>query len=51
LSLTSFDNRKHANVDDISASKAAKVSEDDVEKAKLEWASVQFSDDEVIDDE
>jgi hypothetical protein len=47
LSLLSFfHNRKHANVDDASAAKAAKVSEDDVEKAKMEWAAVQFSDDE-----
>jgi hypothetical protein len=47
LSLLSFfHNRKHANVDDVSAAKAAKVSEDDVEKAKTEWATVQFSNDE-----
>jgi hypothetical protein len=44
-------NRKHANVDDTSAAKAAKVSEDDIEKAKMEWATVQFSDDEGIDDD
>ena len=50
LSLLSFfHNRKHANVDNASASKAAKVSEDDVEKAKMEWANLQFSDDEGID--
>jgi hypothetical protein len=30
----------------MSASKAAKVSEDDIEKAKMEWASIQFSDDD-----
>jgi hypothetical protein len=41
-----FHNRKHANVDDASAAKAAKVLEDDVEKAKMEWETVQFSDDE-----
>jgi hypothetical protein len=51
LSLLSFFyNRKHANVDDASAAKAAKVSEDDIEKAKMEWAAVQFSDDEGNDD-
>jgi hypothetical protein len=44
-------NRKHANVDDTSAAKAAKVSEDNIEKAKLEWVTVQFSDDEGIDDD
>ena len=44
-------NRKHANVDDMSASSnAAKVSEDDVEKAKMEWASLLFSDDEGVDE-
>lgn len=50
--LTSFHNRKHAKVDDsdTSGSKAVKVSGDDIEKAKMEWASVQFSDDEDIDD-
>jgi len=31
-------------------SKAAKVSEDEVEKAKLEWATLQFSDDEDADE-
>jgi hypothetical protein len=50
--LSSFHNRKHANVDDASAAaKAAKVSEDEIEKAKAEWASIQFSDDESIVDE
>jgi hypothetical protein len=34
----------------MSASKAAKVFEDDIEKAKMEWASLQFSDDEDIDE-
>jgi hypothetical protein len=48
--LTSFHNRKHANVDDPSASNAAKVSVDDIEKAKMEWASLQYSDDEGIDE-
>ena len=41
----------HANVDDTSASQAAKVSEDDVEKAKMEWAAIQFSDDEGLADD
>ena len=51
ITLITFNDRKHANVDDTSASKAAKVSEDDIEKAKMEWASLQleFSDDEGID--
>ena len=44
--LSFFHIRKHANVDDTSAAKAAKVSEDEVEKAKMEWATLQFSDDE-----
>ena len=49
--LSLFDNRKHANVNDVaSAAKAAKVSEDNVEKAKMEWATLQFSDDEGIDE-
>jgi hypothetical protein len=52
LSLLSFfHNRKHANVDDTSAAKAAKVSEDNVERAKMEWVTVQFSDDEGIDND
>ena len=51
LELSSFHNRKHANVDDTSASQAAKVSEDDVEKAKMEWAAIQFSDDEGLADD
>ena len=33
----------------MSASQAAKVSEDEVEKAKMEWATIQFSDDEGLD--
>jgi hypothetical protein len=35
----------------MSASKTAKVSEDDIEKAKMEWATNQFTDDEGIDDD
>ena len=44
--LNFFHIRKHTNVDDTSAAKAAKISEDDIEKAKMEWATLQFSDDE-----
>ena len=51
LELSFFHNRKHANVDDTSASQAAKVSEDDVEKAKMEWAAIQFSDDKGLADD
>jgi hypothetical protein len=29
---------------------AAKVSEDNVEKVKMEWATLQFSDDQGIDE-
>lgn len=48
--LSSFHDRKHANVDDTS-SKAAKVSDVEIEKAKMEWASIQFSDDEGINED
>ena len=44
--LIFFHIRKHANIDDTSAAKAAKVSEDEVEKTKMEWANLQFYDDE-----
>ena len=49
--LSSFHNRKHANVDDTSASQMANVSEDDIEKAKMEWATILFLDDEGIADD
>ena len=51
LELSFFHNRKDANIDDTSASQAAKVSEDDVEKAKMEWAAIQFSDDKGLADD